>query len=263
MTSRVVSHGRTSVDRLVRIRIMTKDQENRAVGGAATLESDDELLDADAFETRVRSMYGASSSAKISGNCVLDVGEHNILNFEQGNFRLVVRDVETALGATLGAEIVRFLNDAGRVEDAFTIRKNAVNLKKVLLHAQVDAEEQAKCLNRLTTFYRNDMSKEDGYARCFRYREICVAAGRCKGAMLAIFDARMFTKSICCVPRMPTAMRPKRLACMPRSFVTSGFVKKGVELVSARALGPPEYLSDRSTMYCPCAFAYSFYYGPP
>lgn len=220
---------------------MTKEEEeDRAVGAASDVGSaattlDDELLDADAFETRVRSMYGASSSARISGNCVLDVGEHNILNFEQGNFRLVARDVETAFGATLGGRIARFLNDAGAVEDAFTIRKNAVNLKKVLLHAQVDAEEQAKCLNRLTTFYRNDMSKEDGYARCFRYREICVAAGRCKGAMLAIFDARMFTKSICCVPRMPTAMRPKRLACMPRSFVTSGFVKKGVELVSARA----------------------------
>jgi len=197
-------------------------------------------LDADAFETRVRSMYGASSSSSSSkdvvrGICVLDVGERNVLNFEQGRFGLVVRDLETALGATLGQTVAKFLNEAGGVEDAFNVRKNAVNLKKVLLHAQAEAGEMAKALNRLTTFYRADMSKEDGYARCFRYREICVAAGKCKGAMLAIFDARMFTKSICCVPRMPTAMRPKRLASMPRSLVTSGFVKKGVELVSNAA----------------------------
>ena len=198
----------------------------------------------ESFDARIRASYGASAHARVRGVCVLDVCATNVMNFEQGSFRLVRRDLRLALGETLGEATAQFLDAVGAIEDAFSVRKNIVNLKKVLLHAQSECEDVARALNQLTTFYRSDLSREGDYRSAGRYREIAVAGARCRGTFLGIFDARMFTKEICCIPRMPDACRPKRLAAMPRTLVTHGFVKKGLEVLGQDA--PEELRFDAS-----------------
>ena len=185
-----------------------------------------ELDDPIAFERRVRALYGDQPPARIRGDCVLDAGEHNILLYEQGRWSLVERDVLAAFGLALGARVAEFLNARGSISDAFAIRRNCVNLKKVLLHAQYDIAIVEKKLRRLSTFYRSDFAVERRYAFGFRYRSISVAGARAKGTFLAIADARVFTKQICCVPRLPSQPRPKRLASMPRTLTTHGCVKR-------------------------------------
>jgi len=185
-----------------------------------------ELDDPIAFERRVRALYGGQPPAHIRGDCVLDAGEHNILLYEQGRWSLVERDVLAGFGSALGARVAEFLNARGSISDAFAIRRNCVNLKKVLLHAQYDIAIVEKKLRRLSTFYRSDFAVERRYAFGFRYRSISVAGARAKGTFLAIADARVFTKQICCVPRLPSQPRPKRLASMPRTMTTHGCVKR-------------------------------------
>ena len=118
----------------------------------------------------------------------------------------------------------QFLDDVGAIQDAFGIRTNAVNFKKVLLRALYETEALELRLRRLLTYYRGDMHKDGGYRDAARFRETCAAHGRCRGAMKAICDARVFLKQICCVPRHPECYRPKRLATMPRTMITRGFV---------------------------------------
>lgn len=191
--------------------------------------------DAERFERRVRSMYGDGSGARVKGVCVLDVGVRNILMFEQGRFDLVRRDLVVALGDEEGSRAARFVDSAGAVADAFGIRKNVVNLKKVLLQSQYEIESLDLRLRRLSTFFRSDFDKRTGFRGAARFREIVVAHGRCKGAAKAIFDARMFTKQICCVPRHPDEPRPRRLAAMPSSLISHGYVEKALDRWTGRS----------------------------
>ena len=198
--------------------------------------------DAETFERRVRALYGGETRDGIPGQCVLDVDARNILTFEQGRWDLVRRDVVGVFGSRLGGAVAEFVDRAGAVSDAFGTRRNCVNLKKVLLHSQYEIEALEMRLRRLMTFYRGDFGQASGYVDAARYREICAARGRCLGAAKAIFDGRVFTKQICCVPRHPDMSRPRRLASMPRSLVTHGYVGKAA--AAAARIGGAESSSD-------------------
>ena len=198
--------------------------------------------DAETFERRVRALYGGETRDAIPGQCVLDVDARNILTFEQGRWDLVRRDVVGVFGSRLGGAVAEFIDRAGAVSDAFGTRRNCVNLKKVLLHSQYEIEVLEMRLRRLMTFYRGDFGQASGYVDAARYREICTARGRCLGAAKAIFDGRVFTKQICCVPRHPNLSRPRRLASMPRSLVTHGYVGKAA--ADAARIGGAESSSD-------------------
>ena len=190
--------------------------------GAAAAAAD--AASPESFRRRVRAMYALTPDAVIQGLCPLDVNARNIDSYEQGRWELVRRDVAAALGDAVARRACAFLDDVGAIQDAFGIRTNAVNFKKVLLRALYETEALELRLRRLLTYYRGDMHKDGGYRDAARFRETCAAHGRCRGAMKAICDARVFLKQICCVPRHPECYRPKRLATMPRTMITRGFV---------------------------------------
>ena len=108
--------------------------------------------------------------------------------------------------------------------DAFDLRRNVVNLKKVLLHSWHAAEPLEKELRQLSTRARarsaaapprrpcpdpsprasvsprrKDPSYENGFVNIARHREICVAHMTCKGRRARRYDARVVAKQICCI----------------------------------------------------------------
>ena len=189
--------------------------------------------DPEAWETHARACFAAF----VEGECPLDVTRKNILNFSQGSFSLVEADLRATLPADLAAAVTDALVREGLTE-AFDLRRNLVSLKKVLLHCWHAADPLEHELRRMATFWRDDMSFENGFADVARYREVCVAHMRCKGASHAAYDGRVLTKQICCVPRHPDAPRPARLERMPASLTTRSWLRQARDAL--RAAGDAE-----------------------
>ena len=210
--------------------------------------------DAAAWEAYAR----AACEARVPGDCVLDASPKTILSYEQGNLSLVARDLTAVFPPTLAREALETCDAAG-LGDAFDLRRNVVNLKKVLLHSWHAAEPLEKELRQLSTFFRcvrvvrhhrrrppprpalpcpdpsprssvsprrKDMSYENGFVNIERHREICVAHMTCKGAAHAVYDARVVAKQICCIPRHPSAPRPARLEQLPKSLTTLSWLEQ-------------------------------------
>ena len=184
--------------------------------------------DAEAWETHARACFAAF----VEGECPLDVTRKNILNFSQGSFSLVEADLRATLPADLAAAVTDALVREGLAE-AFDLRRNLVSLKKVLLHCWHAADPLERELRRMATFWRDDMSFENGFVDVARYREVCVAHMRCKGASHAAYDGRVLTKQICCVPRHPDAPRPARLERMPASLTTRSWLRQARDALRA------------------------------
>jgi len=184
--------------------------------------------DAEAWETHARACFAAF----VEGECPLDVTRKNILNFSQGSFSLVEADLRATLPADLAAAVTDALVREGLAE-AFDLRRNLVSLKKVLLHCWHAADPLEHELRRMATFWRDDMSFENGFVDVARYREVCVAHMRCKGASHAAYDGRVLTKQICCVPRHPDAPRPARLERMPASLTTRSWLRQARDALRA------------------------------
>ena len=189
--------------------------------------------DAEAWDTHARACFAAF----VEGECPLDVTRKNILNFSQGSFSLVEADLRATLPADLAAAVTDALVREGLAE-AFDLRKNLVSLQKVLLHCWHAADPLEHELRRMATFWRDDMSFENGFVDVARYREVCVAHMRCKGASHAAYDGRVLTKQICCVPRHPDAPRPARLERMPASLTTRSWLRQARDAL--RAAGDAE-----------------------
>ena len=126
--------------------------------------------EAEAFARRVRSSYGVGPNVRVSGTCVLDVDARNILTFEQGRWELFEKDARAAFGKDEGERIARLVDARGAVSAAFGIRRNVVNLKKVLLQSQYEIEGLELRLRQLSTFYRGDFGKHAGYRNASRFR---------------------------------------------------------------------------------------------
>ena len=184
--------------------------------------------DAEAWETHARACFAAF----VEGECPLDVTRKNILNFSQGSFSLIEADLRATLPADLAAAVTKALVREGLAE-AFDLRKNLVSLKKVLLHCWHAADPLEHELRRMATFWRDDMNFENGFVQVQRYREVCVAHMRCKGASHAAYDGRVLTKQICCVPRHPDAPRPARLERMPASLTTRSWLRQARDALRA------------------------------
>jgi len=105
--------------------------------------------DAAAWEAYAR----AACEARVPGECVLDASPKTILSYEQGNLSLVARDLTAVFPPTLAREALETCDAAG-LGDAFDLRRNVVNLKKVLLHSWHAAEPLEKELRQLSTFFR-------------------------------------------------------------------------------------------------------------
>jgi hypothetical protein len=153
---------------------------------------------------------------------VLDVSEKqfdHLKNVASGSYDLVLRD----LRAVLPTSVVVRLQEActtSRVQEAFGIRRELINFKKICLHVWHSARELERELQQLTTFFYRDIQGdlEGGFEHGEKYIVASNALTECRGVLTAIIDARNFVKAICCVPRHPRGERPSRLQQLPYSL---------------------------------------------
>lgn len=181
---------------------------------------------------------------------VLDCELGNALSFSQGSWDLVVADL-TAAGLPRSLLDELEAGPCATVIDAFDLRRELVNYKKVLLHLfsecrRIDADLQRVLAH--TFWQHSDVVEDmvahlsaafDGDAATERELEKIKAANglgltvqhqkllyvvstktmmRHRGVQRAIHDARDILKAICLTPRHPEGRLPRRLREMPRSL---------------------------------------------
>ena len=112
--------------------------------------------------------------------------------------------------------------------DAFAVRRELINYKKVCLHMLLRIQGTERRLARLTTFYfrvHGALIQEGGglFVHHERYTELANALQRCRGLLLAVRDGRDLAKSICCVPRAPcySAASVPRLSGLPNTLAVA------------------------------------------
>ena len=152
------------------------------------------VLDARAWEEHVR-----RAAARMGGPCVLDANDDNMHHFAQGSFELVRKDLEATLDGPAEVAAVCAACEAVGVLDAFAVRRELINYKKVCLHLMLRVQGTERRLARLTTFYFRvhgaDIKKgAGGYVHDERYTALANALQRCKGLLLAVRDGRDLAK---------------------------------------------------------------------
>eukprot|EP01048_Picozoa_sp_COSAG05_P006364 COSAG05_NODE_410_length_10109_cov_29.470430_1_plen_454_part_00 len=162
-----------------------------------------------------------AAAGAIHGPCIVDVSEKNILNYAQGSYSLVRRDVELLPPASCNAALAA-ANAAG-VADAFAVRRELISFKKVCLNVFDSAQALEKDLQQLTTFhyYRTEPADAGaGLAASFVHSAMYTKASRmlqrCRGSLGSIHDARKVTKLICSIPRHPDSPRLPQLVALLR-----------------------------------------------
>ena len=174
--------------------------------------------------------------ASVPGPHPLDADSVDLALFAVG-WELLVRDLRLGLTPD-DVEAVEAVLAAHGVNEAFVLRDNLVNYKKVLLGIYRNNVALVHDLRRLATFFReppaamaekgesepgeetvpsataavrteSDQAAESGrgFIRPSRYRELSDALCSTAGAVGGLLDGRRFTKALCCVPRHPDAMR--------------------------------------------------------
>ena len=174
--------------------------------------------------------------ASVPGPHPLDADSVDLALFAVG-WELLVRDLRLGL-TPADVEAVEAVLAAHGVNEAFVLRDNLVNYKKVLLGIYRNNVALVHDLRRLATFFReppaamaekgesepgeeavpsataavrteSDQAAESGrgFIRPSRYRELSDALCSTAGAVGGLLDGRRFTKALCCVPRHPDAMR--------------------------------------------------------
>ena len=190
------------------------------------------------FEDRVRRHHAEHQPA--GAPCVLDVSARLILNYQQGSFALVADDLAAALEAD---EILRAIDalrgEACRLPQIFALRRELVNFKKACLRLFHDAQKLEKDLQRHEMYFFRDRDcdrwVEQGAVDPL-YERACCWHQRAKGLLLAVHDARDFTKMLCALPRHPDLAdeaTPPRLLRMPASFGVASALGKAEAFLAA------------------------------
>ena len=199
---------------------------------------DSVTIDAAAFQ-----QHALSTSAD-PAQCVLRAATaFAVNNFWQGSFSLTETDLRATLGPRHAAESTAALVAAG-VPDAYRLRKELVNFKKACLRTYHDACKVLETLQRQDQYFFRDTSSGHVRGLCAlplrddapvdlethraEYASVCHCFQRAKGFVMAINDARDFTKFLCSLPRHPDDAERiggegvhRRLKQMPDTF--SGF----------------------------------------
>ena len=86
----------------------------------------------------------------IPGPCVYDINTTNILSSPQGNWGLVLKDLQLVVNSELIKSIDDICMKQG-IQNAFNFRREAVNLKKVAAHVYEQLKQMELKLKQLTT----------------------------------------------------------------------------------------------------------------
>jgi hypothetical protein len=149
------------------------------------------------------------------------------------------------------------------------VRRELVNLKKVILNIYISGLVVERRLQMLSTFYFSDLSFEDGdgpakeemgktkprFEHRPRYATLATTLQVCSGTARAIHDARFITKSFCMIPRHPDKISKKPKVRLQRQAGASATslvletkfmanARTAVEQVAARlGLDPAQFLA--------------------
>ena len=159
---------------------------------------------------------------------------HSTYNLWQGKFQLVTNDLMLGLGSAATSSLS--VLEAAGVADMYELRTEVVNLKKTCLRVFHDAERVMLDLTRIDAFFWRDTTQPAGLMQ---------SRQRAKGLVLAIHDARDFTKMLCSVPRHPESDGcHKRLLDMPRSFKTSSAIGRAENFLVLAGDAAPALADD-------------------
>ena len=202
----------------------------------ASALSDPTTLSADAFASH------AQNTAQPNQCVLIAASTHGIRNLWQGSFSLIAADLRATLGHHHAANSLSLLEPC--LADAFALRKELVNLKKACLRTFHDVDKVIEQLQRQDQYFFRDTSSGhvrgcvalapladaplDLDAHRAEYESVCHCFQRAKGLILAMHDARDFTKFLCSLPRHPDdcdgdggEVVHRRLKTMPDSFKTA------------------------------------------
>eukprot|EP00668_Euglena_longa_P032816 GGOE01042270.1.p1 GENE.GGOE01042270.1~~GGOE01042270.1.p1 ORF type:complete len:634 (+),score=101.69 GGOE01042270.1:23-1903(+) len=157
-------------------------------------------VDPEQFVCNVRT----SHVRNVLGLCPLDVEPHNILQCS-GFYSLQAtkRDFENSLPKVVVDWILECCRQQS-LPEAFNVRRELVHFKKVCLILAQEGAHIERQLKRLCVFHYCDLLHTPSEApEHQRYVSLSCLLSRLKGMLLAVTDARVFTKWICSIPRHP------------------------------------------------------------
>ena len=186
----------------------SREDQNAAIAeDTVTAEDDAAALRGDCsdpaerFELAVRTRAAQHSN----GPCVLDVCEQNMKNFSGfSSSALAEADLHRDLPDDAAA-VLACLEQHHKISAAFGVRRELVNFKKVCLHVLQEAIKLEKELRLYATYFFADLVNGADPDERDRYIGITHTLSTCRGALVAMQDAREFTKMICALPRHPEA----------------------------------------------------------
>ncbi|CAK0819959.1 unnamed protein product [Prorocentrum cordatum] len=185
--------------------------------------------------------------SRIPGPDVLAVTPDNILSYCCGNWALVEKDIVAVLPQALARTVLDLLGTLA-VREAFRVREELVNYKKVLLHVHQRGLDVERRLAQLASFFHEERERCDGgFSRPSERRaKITDARMECKGRCEATYDARLLGKALCGLPRHPSsAAGAARLAALLAARRGCAAARRGV-LGRARAAGPGRRRTERT-----------------
>lgn len=178
--------------------------------------------------------------ASIPGSNILEVSPGNAWSYACGSFELVQRDLRAVLPAALADDVELLLRRLG-VPEAFTVRTELVNYKKVMLYVHQQGVLLERSLAQLNTFLNYDATarRDDEYWVPSPWSaELLETHMQCKGRCMATADVRRLCKEICCLPRHPSEPLGLALAALeqlPRSLQTWSIGAQAEATVAAGA----------------------------
>ena len=179
----------------------------------------------------------------VPGWSVLDIPLERSINLHQyatGSYALAETDLKSVLNDEDWRNVEGIFRSA-KVETAFNIRSQAINLKKLCLHLYHYCEQDLKkYITRSThVFYYHNYSSVDGVKQALPedcrdwlglYKESSVAYQKLKGVSRVIYDMRFVLKQICCIPRHPRQPVLDKLLEIPKGLLFFVSVQVRVEL---------------------------------
>eukprot|EP00936_MAST-01D_sp_MAST-1D-sp1_P000855 g855.t1 len=156
------------------------------------------------------------------GPCPLDVDVDSIKNCSMGSYAMVERELRL-LPADLVPQALAICSDA-HVEEAFCVRRELINFKKVQLTMFKAATTLERSLRQLVAFFRQSVydTASRSIVHSPQHSRLCDVLSASKGVLATLFDCRLMAKTICCVPRHPGSSSPRdaKLTALPHSLRT-------------------------------------------
>lgn len=170
--------------------------------------------DSDTIRTRCATLPGAH---------VLDVDTHNIVIYACGVWELVERDVRHVLPPQASAAVLASLRKL-RVPEAFALRNELCNMKKVAFYQMQQTNVLERQLAQLATFFHGEHVSVEApggatfWVHSSRLTALSDARMQAKGASAGLHDARALCKQCASMPRHPCKATPSFLEGLPATL---------------------------------------------